>query len=299
MSNELTVASAAVAPSNFGEAIRLAEIMATGKLVPVHLQKSPGDCLMVIEQASRWGMSPLAVAQCTSVIHGKLMYEGKLVAAAIQASGILSDRLDYTFTGDGDNRKVTVSATMRGETKPRTVEVFLRDAKTANDIWKKQPDQQLTYHGARVWGRRHAPEVILGVYSPEEMPPESPRDVTPPPRPQREATTQIALSAPEPQQPASQAQDRPMRFAITDADGNEHLYEKGSEYLENFRKFFADAPSKDGFWDTNSGHFQEWHTKLVQKAEREGATVADKKAAAAFTEVSRGVMDALSQQAAA
>jgi hypothetical protein len=47
--------------------------------------------------------------------------------------------------------------------------VFLADAKTSNSLWTKQPDQQLVYAGTRVWARRHAPEVMLGVYAPEEF----------------------------------------------------------------------------------------------------------------------------------
>jgi hypothetical protein len=43
---------------------------------------------MVIEAAMRWGMSPFAVAQETSVIQGKLMFSGKLVAAAIQTHSV-------------------------------------------------------------------------------------------------------------------------------------------------------------------------------------------------------------------
>ena len=42
----------ALVPTDAGGAFKLAEMMATGKLVPVHLQRSPGDCLMVIEQAA-------------------------------------------------------------------------------------------------------------------------------------------------------------------------------------------------------------------------------------------------------
>jgi hypothetical protein len=114
-------------------------------------------------------MSPFAVAQCTSVIQGKLMFEGKLVAAALNASGILSSRLDYEFSGAGQQRAVIVRGTLRGETKPREVTVFLADAKTSNSLWTKQPDQQLVYAGTRVWARRHAPEVMLGVYAPEEF----------------------------------------------------------------------------------------------------------------------------------
>jgi hypothetical protein len=124
---------------------------------------------MVIEASMRWQMSPFAVAQCTSVIQGKLMFEGKLVAAALNASGILSARLDYDFAGEGAQRSITVRGTLRGETKQREVTVFLADAKTSNSLWTKQPDQQLVYAGTRIWARRHAPEVMLGVYASEEF----------------------------------------------------------------------------------------------------------------------------------
>jgi hypothetical protein len=176
--NALTTTDAApfvpgtgLVPRNMDEALRLAEFMARARTVPKHLQDSPGDCLMVIEQAMRWGMSPFAVAQATSVISGKMMHEGKLVAAAVETSGAIVGHIDYSFTGEGDARAVTVSATRRGETNPRTVSVTFREARTNNEMWKRQPDQQLVYHGARVWARRWTPAVILGVYSREEMGP--------------------------------------------------------------------------------------------------------------------------------
>ena len=156
-------------PQNMDQALRLAEVMARAKLVPEKLQGSVGDCLMVVELAMRWRMSPFAVAQCVSVIHGRLMLEGKLVAAAIENSGAIDGLLDYELSGQGDNRKVVVSATRRGEPKPRTIDVTLKDAITENGIWKKQPDQQLCYHGARVWARRWAPAVMLGIYTKEEF----------------------------------------------------------------------------------------------------------------------------------
>ena len=163
-------AGSGMIPTDMGAAMRLAEMMSTGRLVPAHLQKSPGDCLMVVELAMRFRMSPFAVAQCTSVIQGKLMLEGKLVAAAINSSGVLEDRLAYDFSGVNDTRAVTVRGTMRGEAEPREMTVTLREAQTTNPLWKKQPDQQLCYFGTRAWARRHAPEVMLGVYSPEEFP---------------------------------------------------------------------------------------------------------------------------------
>jgi hypothetical protein len=166
-----TTGGNALVPTTMADAIRLAEMMSRAKMVPSHLQGHPGDCLMVVEQAGRWGMSPFAVAQCTSVIQGKLMYEGKLVAAALHTSGALKTRLEYIYSGEGADRTVTVSAVLAGEDKPRTLPVRLADAKTTNKVWLTQPDQQLAYHGARVWARRYAPEVMLGVYAPEEMEP--------------------------------------------------------------------------------------------------------------------------------
>jgi hypothetical protein len=161
----------ALTPSSMTEAMQLAEMMARSKLVPKDLQKSASDCLMVIMQAVRWDMDPFAVAQECSVIQGKLMHSGKLVAAVVNARGNLSQRLSYQYTGHGDDRTISVRGTMAGESTPREVSVILRNAKTSNSMWIKQPDQQLMYHGARVWARRHTPELMLGVYSPEEFEP--------------------------------------------------------------------------------------------------------------------------------
>jgi RecT family len=161
--------SMGLVPTTIPEALRLAELMSSAKLVPAALQKSPADCFLVIQQAIRWQLDPFAVAQECSVIQGKLMYGGKLVAAVINARGGLAERLSFTYEGEGDNRSITVSGRISGEIEPREVVVRLRDARTANKVWQTQPDQQLMYHGSRVWARRHAPELMLGVYSPEEF----------------------------------------------------------------------------------------------------------------------------------
>jgi hypothetical protein len=162
-------ASSTLIPQNMDEAMRLANFMATAKLVPVALQKSPADCLMVVLQAVRWQMDPFAVAQECSVIQNKLMHSGKLVAAVVNTRGGLTQRLSFEYDGEGDKRHIIVSGHLKGEAEPRTVTVTLREARTQNKVWQTQPDQQLMYHGSRVWARRHTPELMLGVYSPEEF----------------------------------------------------------------------------------------------------------------------------------
>ena len=260
----------ALVPAGTSEALQLANMMATGKLVPTHLQRSPGDCLMVIEQAMRWSMSPFVVAQCTSVIQGRLMFEGKLVAAALNSSGVLARRLDYEFSGEGATRKVTVRGTLRGEESARELSVELKDAKTTNGMWTKQPDQQLVYFATRAWARRYAPEVMLGVYAPEEF--DEPAKAAP-----FNGTT--IEGAPEPAGDAQAAEAKPRRtindwlaaFALAARDVQsaeaanalicgeeslqmkEHLTAKNHPGLERYtaivsgvlQTWFADPPADD------------------------------------------------------
>jgi hypothetical protein len=171
-------ASMALLPQNLTEAMKLAELMSKAKLLPVAVQNH-ADAFMIVNQALRWGMDPFAVAQEVAVIQGKMMYSGKIVAAALHTSGVLDGRLSYEYAGENGGMSVTATGLLRGEKEPRSVTVALKDAKTANQHWAKSPQQMLGYHAARVWARRHAPEVMLGVYAPEEFDPE-PR---PEPRP--------------------------------------------------------------------------------------------------------------------
>lgn len=146
--------------------------MSKAKLIPAHLQGSPSDCLRVVMQAAKWGMDPFAVADKTSVISGKLMYEGQLVAAVINTRANLSKRLSYTFSGTGAQRLLVVAGTIRGEAEALTIDLTYSQACAINKNgqMQKNPDQQMCYIGARIWARRHMPELMLGVTAADEIP---------------------------------------------------------------------------------------------------------------------------------
>jgi hypothetical protein len=154
-------------PRSLEAAMQLAEFLCRANTLPEFLRGNPADMLMVIEQAARWRMSPFTVAQAAYCVKGKLGFEGKLIHAAIEGSPLIVGFIDYSFAGSGNDRTVTVSATRRGESRPRAVR--LGDARTNNEQWIRQPDQMLCYAGVRVWARRYAPSVLAGVYAPEEF----------------------------------------------------------------------------------------------------------------------------------
>lgn len=168
----------ALVPRNIGEAMQLADIMAKANLIPEHLRGKPGDCLLVVMQAQRWGMDALSVAMHTSVVHGKLCYEGKLVAAALYSLGAIDGRLDYEIKGSGQSATITVTATPRGGKGPQSVSGSVKDWRTfgkdkngnrIDNAWDKMPEDMLVYRGTRQWARRYAPEALLGVYTPDEI----------------------------------------------------------------------------------------------------------------------------------
>jgi hypothetical protein len=162
----------ALIPKDMDQAMRLATAMANAKMVPQHLQGDVGSCLLIVDQAMRWQISPFAVAQCTSSIKGKLMYEGKLIAGVAVSCGAVIGDFDYEYRGDPkkpETLSVIARATRASDQKVKEFDLAWKDAKTANEWWTKQPEQQLTYAVVRGWVRRWTPSVLLGVYAPEEF----------------------------------------------------------------------------------------------------------------------------------
>lgn len=142
---------------------------------PLELSRIEANCFLVVAQAHRWGIDPMACIDCASVVHGRLMWEGKLVGAILENN--LGVALKYDYSGEGQKRKVVVSGVRPGESEPRTVEGTVADWKTAQ--WTSQNyDQRLSYRGAREWARRHAPSVLFGVVTnDEELPKNAPKSI--------------------------------------------------------------------------------------------------------------------------
>jgi hypothetical protein len=172
-------------PQTFGEVIGFSEIMARSQhAIPKHLRDVPGACLAVTMQALRWEMDPFAVAAKSYNVKDMIAYEAQLIAAVVLVRAPLTSAPVYEYSGEGATRRCTVSALFKdGVTRSYESPKF-SDIKTKNSpLWVADPDQQLGYYSIRAFARRYCPEVILGVYTPEEAEtfqgPDRARDVTP------------------------------------------------------------------------------------------------------------------------
>lgn len=212
----------------------LSVVMAnSGAFVPSHFREKPDACMAVVMQAARWGMDPFAVAQKTHIVgnSGVLGYEAQLVNAVITNMSPTKDRLHYDWFGNWENivgrfiKKtsgkgneyiapgwdlkdeagvgIRVWATMKGEDEPRELVLMLSQAQVRNStLWASDPRQQLAYLAVKRWARLYCPDVILGVYSADEIEERTEREINP--VQQRKSVAEIAgetataTSAPEP-----------------------------------------------------------------------------------------------------
>lgn len=223
---------------------KLAELMAKSKFsVPEQYQNKPGDCLAVIMQSIQWNMNPFAVAQKTFFVSGKIGYEAQLVSAVITSLAPTKDRLHYEWFGkwekivgkfkdiesktkkddDGNFKKYRVPAwniadeeglgvkcwaTMKGETEPRVLEIFMTQARTRNStLWTDDPKQQIAYLVTKRWARLFCPDVILGVYTPDELQEIVERDITPEVETVRKSGAEALKGATAPKDPPPTIED--------------------------------------------------------------------------------------------
>ncbi|MFM0224144.1 RecT family recombinase [Paraburkholderia dipogonis] len=178
---------------------RLAHVMASATVLPEHFRGKPGNCFALITQSHRWRMDPFAVASKTHITQGgALGYEAQLISAVVTTLAPVTGRPTYEYIGDWskvlgkvDERKseksggkyyvatytqkdeeglgVIVRATIIGESAPREVTVMMAQAwPRFSTQWATDPQQQIGYLAIRKWARRYTPDVLLGVYTPEE-----------------------------------------------------------------------------------------------------------------------------------
>ncbi|EAM2837625.1 recombinase RecT [Salmonella enterica] len=204
--NTISASNAIFNVQALGQLTAFANLMADSQVtVPAHLAGKPADCMAIVMQAMQWGMNPYAVAQKTHLVNGVLGYEAQLVNAVIASSSAIHGRFHYRYGGDwerctrtqeitrdknGKNGKYTVTERVRGWTDEDEIGLFvqvgailrgeseitwgeplyLSGVVTRNSpLWVSNPKQQIAYLGVKYWARLYCPEVILGVYSPDEI----------------------------------------------------------------------------------------------------------------------------------
>lgn len=180
----LTTFGNGITPFSNGAAFRLAcnmaERLASSTIVPKSYQGNPSDMLVVIDYATRLGMSPIALAQNMDVVHGRPGLRGALIAGIINKSPLFS-RLKFQWRGtDNPNGDPSMDHGCRAfATEAETGDVLygawidwrmvVGEGWSKNAKWSTMREQMFMYRASAFWGRAHASDILLGLHSSEEL----------------------------------------------------------------------------------------------------------------------------------
>ncbi len=178
---------------------RIANKMAeSGTMVPEHLRDNPGGCFGILCNALQWRVDPWALALKSYEVSGKISYESQVFGAVMRSCGYIESPLEAEYFGNWENilgnitwqptqkggKKpvagwkpedekgvgITIWGTLKGESGPRTMTVYMRQCTVRNStLWVSDPQQQLYYFAQRRWARRYCEDAVMGIYTKDEM----------------------------------------------------------------------------------------------------------------------------------
>ena len=163
--------------------MQFANMMAKSQYaIPAYLRNNPADCLHIILKAAQFQMNPYDLAQKTHEVQGKIGYEAQLICALVQNSTAIEGTLRYQTKGHWEQWQpqntaserglmVRVGAILKGDKEVTWAEWLCLSRVDArrSPLWKTHPHQQLCYLAMKQWVRLYAPQIMMGIYDPEEL----------------------------------------------------------------------------------------------------------------------------------
>ena len=162
---------------SYDQLMNMANMLAKSTIVPVMYQNRPENTFVALDMASRMGISPMVVMQNLYVIQGKPSWSGQAMASLIRNSGQFKNvTLHYIGKEGTDTWGAYVTATRASdglEIKGATVTIATAKKEgwyqKGGSKWQTIPELMLAYRAYAWFGRVHAPEIMMGLQSTEEV----------------------------------------------------------------------------------------------------------------------------------
>ena len=161
----------------FGEAQRIAMLLCSSSIVPFNFQgkENLGNCVIALEMSRRMGMSVLAVMQGMYVVKGRPAWSAQFIVTAINSSKLFT-RLQFETEGEGNSLRCRAWAFERATGKKLvgiwiTMEMANKEGwvRKEGSKWQTMPDQMIRYRAATFFGRLYCPDILMGLYAPDEV----------------------------------------------------------------------------------------------------------------------------------
>lgn len=178
--NELAVANNNLSIFESAEkwelATKMAASLAKSTIVPKEFQNNANNALIAIEMASRLRTSPLMVMQHLYVVYGRPSWSAQYVIAMINGSGKYDMELQFEEKADDKGKPHSCMCWTEKDGRKVTGPVVTMDLAKAegwydknSSKWKTMPQIMLRYRAASFFGRMNCPDLMMGMYTREEV----------------------------------------------------------------------------------------------------------------------------------
>lgn len=159
----------------FGQLQRVATLFASSALVPKAFQGNVANTFIGLHMAMRLGVEPIMFLQKCYVVNGKPAIEAQLAIALVNSSNKFTHPLDWEFKGKAGTDDYSCTCYAQRGNKKLEMTLTLREVKAngwwgKNDsFWPKMTEQMFRYRTAMLFARVYCPEILLGLYSKDEL----------------------------------------------------------------------------------------------------------------------------------
>jgi hypothetical protein len=166
-----------VNPADFDSIMQVGQMMARSTfMVPLHFRDNEGACTGIAFLAHRLNMDPFQVASKAFISEDTdgtehVAYQAQFFTAIINDRAPIKGRITYKYFLDGQDRYCVASCRTSDDNKLLKYQsASLRDIPNQKSaMWEDDPDQQLAYFCGRNLARRYFPDILMGMYTPEEV----------------------------------------------------------------------------------------------------------------------------------
>lgn len=165
-------------PSSMVEAERFSAILAKSPLMPEALRGKPGDVLVILIAGHELGLSPMQAIRGINVIKGKVAMSADLSVALVKKH----PECVFFRLVESSDAVATYETQRKGEPQPTKMSFTIQQAQQAGlsgQNWKAYPAAMLRARCSQALARAVYPDLMLGVYDPEEIAPAPERPAKP------------------------------------------------------------------------------------------------------------------------
>lgn len=171
-----------ISPRNLAEAKELATTLAAARTLPEALQQKPADVMAIVMAGAELGLAPMQSIRALVLIKGKPTLSADAMGALVKSR---RDVCTWLRLVESSATIATYETLRNGDPGPTRLSFTIEQARTAGlngDNWKRFPDAMLRARALSALCRAVYPDLLLGVYDPEELDAApAPREVNAPP----------------------------------------------------------------------------------------------------------------------